>query len=480
MSGGTWSLTDKPVRPGFYMNFIAAALAAIQPGARGILAIPVKANWGPVKGILEITSEQELIDAYGTETSTGFTAYKCIRLALIGGAKTTLGYRLVDGAAAKASTILQDTAATPVDVLTLATKHETTRDFKVTVRDNIIDSVGKQDIVLFEGTTQLYVFTFAKGTGVVDNAVAVINGDTRNLWLNATKVATGNDTLAAVANQALTGGNSGVAGITNADYTAAMTAFEARVFNSFALDGITDAALQTSTKSWVERLRSEGKKIIAYMGGSVIDDADITIANARSNGFNHEGVVNVGVSVNLDGVIHPSAEVACWVAGRGTGQALRESLTFANSPFDDVIPRLTHNQVVSAIQNGTLVLIHDGRRVKIECGINTLTSLTAEQNDAWKKIKPIRIMDAIDADTNKTAVDHYVGKVLNNEDGQVALLSAIKNYFETLSPVLLADDFLVETDAAKQATALSDEFFWRWEATLIDSMEKIFGTGVVR
>jgi len=65
MASGTWQPSDKPKRPGFYMRFIAAALARIQPGARGIVAMPVKANWGPKKQVVEITSEKDLTDILG-------------------------------------------------------------------------------------------------------------------------------------------------------------------------------------------------------------------------------------------------------------------------------------------------------------------------------------------------------------------------------------------------------------------------------
>lgn len=478
MAGGTWSETDKPERAGFYMRFVAAALAAIQPGVRGILAMPVKANWGPAKEIKEITSEKELKDTYNIEDTGNYTAYPCIRLALLGGIKTVLAYRLVDGVAAKASINLQDGAA--ANVLKIDSKYPTTRGFKVTTRENLVDSVNKQDLVLYENTTELFVFTFDKGVSVVDNAVAAINGNSQNVWIDATKLDNGAGTIANVVSQPLAGGNDGTAGVVNADYIDAMSVFEARIFNAFTLDGATDAALQTSVAAWVARLRNEGKKIIAYLGGSATDDADITVANARSNGFNYEGIVNVGVSAQLDGVLYPSSMVACYIASKGTGQALRESLTYAVTPFDDVQPRLTDNQFVSALRAGTLVLMHDGEKVIIERGINTLTTLSEDQDDAWKKIKIIRIIDAIDVDTTQAAHDNYIGKVLNNNDGQAALLSAIKKYFETLAPTLINGDFTVEVDTELQANALGDEFYWKWNARVIDSMEKIFGTGIIR
>lgn len=476
-SGGTWSPTDLPVRPGFYMNFVAAALAAIATGPRGIVAIPVKANWGPVETITEVAGEAELIEQFNNDASSPYSAYVCGRLALLGQPKKLLLYRLADGAAAKASKTLADGAAT--NVLTLTTKYETERSFNVTIRDDPTDTAGKKQILLYEGTTLLRTFIFAKGAAIVDNAVAAVSNDVQNKWITAAKVAAGNGTLADVTNSAFAGGNDGTGGIVNQDYIDAMTAFEARVFNNFALDGNSAADLQTSVKAWVQRLRSEGKKIAAFLGGSTADDADINTANTRSTGFNHEGVVNVGVSGVLDGTTYSSAQVACYIAGLMGGQTLKESLTYSKTVFDDVTPRLTHSQVESAINAGTLVLVHDGEKVIVEKGINTLTSLAAGQGNGWKKIKIIRIMDAIATDTAKAAQDNYIGKLLNNNDGQVAVLNAIKNYFETLSPDLLAPDFTVEVDTEKQATAQGDQFFWKYSATLIDSMEQIFGTGYI-
>lgn len=482
MAGGNWSPTELKVRPGFYTNFVAAALAAIQPGARGIVAIPVKANWGPKQQVVEITDEANLIDTYGTDTGN-YTAYNAIRLALLGGAKTVLGYRLTDAGAAKASITLQDTTGTPVNVITLTTKYETARVFKVVVRLNPEDS-NKQDIVLLEGTTQLAVFTFTKGTGGVDNAVAAVNVP-GNKWVTATKIAVGNGILATIASPGspLTGGNAGIASITNQMYIDAMTAFEARIFNAFALDGATDSALQASVKSWAERLRGEGKGIIAYMGGATNDDQTPATGNTRSAGFNYEGVVNVAVSGILGGITYSSAMVACYVAGKAVSQSLSESLTYATLAFDDVTPRFTHNQVVTGLQSGTLLLVHDGEKVKVEQGINTLSTLRQGQNNQWKKIKAIRVMDAINQDLSKNAQDNYIGKVINDDDGKVALVTACKNYFDTLvKGRLIGANYTVGLDPYYHgATPLAapDEVYIKWEGTLVDTMEKIYGTFVV-
>ncbi|RYD01640.1 hypothetical protein N752_29115 [Desulforamulus aquiferis] len=273
MAGGTWSPTEQKVRPGFYLNFEAAALAAIKPGARGIVACPVKADWGPARAFQEITSEANLLSVYGQDQVEGATAYKTIRMALLGGAKTVLAYRLADSNAAKASITLQDTSGTPVNVIKLETKFETARPFKVTTRINMVDS-AKQDLQLYDGTALLHTFTFNSGVNGVDNAIAAINQNAGNEWVTATKLTSGNGVLASVNSQDFTGGNNGIAGLTNADYISAQAKFESRVWNLFTLDGRSEGALQTSFKSWIERLRNDGTGVIGVFGGSNESDAD--------------------------------------------------------------------------------------------------------------------------------------------------------------------------------------------------------------
>ena len=482
MAGGTWTANEPKIRPGFYINFQVAATAQTSAGPRGIVAIPVKANWGPIRQFVEITNEKELIDAYTAGTTNGATAYTAIKFALMGGPKKVLAYRLADPTAAKASITLKDSAST--NVLTLTTKYETTRPFKVTVRNNVIDN-NKYDIVLYEDATLLYVFTFDKGASVVDNAVVAINNDPGNKWITATKVANSSGSLAYVVSpQSFTSGNAGISGVTANDYLDALNAFEGVVFNVLTLDGISDDALQASVKAWVERVRKEGKKVLVVMGGSADDDKNLAVGNARSRGFNHEAVINVIVGGVFNGVSYSSAEIAPYVAGLIAGQRLNESITYHVTPFEDVTRKLTNSEVIAALQAGSLVLVNDGEKVIIEQGINTLSSLREGQNNQWKKIRAIRVMDAINDDLLKAARDGYIGKVTNNDDGKAALISACKQYMETLAADdVIMPDFIVQLDPQYHGNppiAAPDEVYLYWEASITDSMEKIYSTFVVR
>ena len=472
-----------PVLPGFYMAFRSAAAAAVQPGTRGVVAVPVRAHWGPAREFVEVTGEAAIAEAFSDSELGGATAYSTLKLALLGGASKVLAYRLTDGTEAAAAATLQDAAAdTPASVLKLTAKHPGERGnaFKVTVQPNASDA-GKKDLKLYEGTALLRTFTFDNGS--VQAAADAVNGDSANKWIAAAVLAEGNGQLADATGIALAGGKSGIEGVDNADYVAALGALETQEFNALALDGVTDPALLASVLSWVKRVRGEGKGVIAVLGGSSADDKAsdaVAKATARSAGFNSEGIVNVGVGAKLAGVEYSSAQLSAYAAGLIAGQALSESTTYAPAPFEDVTRRWTRSEQEQAVRGGVFLFIHDGRQVKALRGVNSLVSLGQNQNAPWKKIRTIRVMDSINSDLQRTAEDSYIGKVNNTEEGRLALIGACNQYLQTLaqSGVIEATGFDVYED--KSIPAEPDQVFLKWEAKLTDVVEQIFGTFIVR
>ncbi|OCT10999.1 phage tail sheath protein [Paenibacillus pectinilyticus] len=486
MAGGTWSKTDRPVLPGFYMNFEAAALSAIEPGSQGTVVIPVKANWGTVRQFVEITSEQGIYDAFSNDQSGAATAPSVLKLALLGKPKKVLAYRIADASAAKATVTLKDSAS--ANVLKLDAKYEGTRgnNFSVLVQTNAVDST-KKDLKLLEGTAVLRTFTFSGST--IQAAADAINQDTSNIWLTATVLAPGNGTLAAVSGSSLAGGNSGISGIVATDYVNALSAMETQVFHALALDGISDASIQASVVAWTMRLRSEGKGIVAVLGGAAADDTAvdaISRAAARSATYNHEAIVNVGTGAILAGTSYSSAQISAYVAGLIAGQQLSESTTYAVAPFSDVTRRSTRSEQESAVKNGVFLLVHDGQKVKALRGMNALVSLRQGQSAAWKKIRTIRVMDTINNDLLRTAEDSYIGKVNNTEEGRLALVEAAKQYMQALAQagVIENEGFDVYLNPAYYGqgsvlTPAADQVYIKWEAQLTDVMEQIFGTFIV-
>ena len=287
-----------------------------------------------------------------------------------------------------------------------------------------------------------------------------------------------------ISSVALTGGDSGITGVTNSDYIAMLDKLETETFNILTLDSITEPAIQTSVASWVTRMREQGKKIMGVMGGTAEDDvADDAVEKAvqRSAGFNHEGIINVGVGAILDDVTYSSADLAPYVAGLIASQQLSESTTYAATPFDDVTRRWTHDEQVTAVTNGVFLFINDGRIVKVLQGINTLITLRQDQNNAFKKIRSIRTMDSIDTDLQQTAEDNYIGKINNTTEGQQALVGACQQYMEVCAQggIIEPGTWTVELDPTyhgENATIKpeADQVFLRWSAHITDVIEKIF------
>lgn len=478
MGTGTWDEKNKQKVPGWYNRFKNKAKERIGTGIHGILAMPVKANWGPVKTVTSIivnsTAETKLKKAFGEDPA--YTAYKLGKLALLGQPKELLLYRLSDGTEKISSTTLKNTATTPADVIKLETKYPTTRTFNVTIRTNIADA-SKIDFILYEGTKQLFSMSALSGT--LDEIVAAINSNVENEYLAASKVTGATGTLANITNKALTGGNDGTAGINNQHYLDAMKAFEGYGMDGFTLDGVTDQSLQASVKAWVIKNKEEGTNIISFVGGPA-SNYTLVEANSRSKEFNHEDVVNVfATSATYDGVSYSSAEVAVYIAAIATGAGLKDSICNYVTIFDDIQPRLSKAEIETALAAGTLVLAKDADDVIVVDDVNTFKNYTDEKTEVFGTIRAIKFMNAVDGDTSLKRKD-FVGKITNDDTGQALIISALKQYFETLFEAgVIKADFTVEIDKELQSIAASDEFFWKWDANYLDVVKKVYGTGNV-
>ena len=202
------------VRPGTYINFAAAALENIAPGALGVVAVAGIQNWGPDGDVQSLASLAEAKALFQDTDDATSTLYRMVREAFLGGANRVLAYRMMGASgAAKSVRTLQDTTGSPVNVIRLNSKYYGTygNAFKVSVADNISDAT-LTDIKLYNGSTLLrtWTSTVAQGdSGYIDDLVAQINADTGNIWITATKLAAGNETLADLSSTSFSSGNDG-------------------------------------------------------------------------------------------------------------------------------------------------------------------------------------------------------------------------------------------------------------------------------
>lgn len=234
-----------------------------------------------------------------------------------------------------------------------------------------------------------------------------------------------------------------------ADYNAALTRLKSKRFNYLAVPGI--AVLDVAAIStWVISERTNNKKTFkAVLPNSVSD---------------HEGVINF----TTDGIVvgiktYTTSEYTARIAGILAGLPFTRSSTYFALPEVDSITE--HEDPDADIDNGELILINDGEKIKIGRGVNSLTSFTVEKSSDFSKIKIIEGHDLVQEDITRTFNDHYVGKVNNSYDNQVLFLTSVNAYLRGLQGDVLDPSFanLVDVDVEAQRLA--------WEGVGTDTSE---------
>lgn len=415
MAGSVFQVGEQKVRPGVYVRVtnIGEPPEAIVP--QGIVAALFRASWGPLAQVTYLENADAVTATFGN-SGTVDTALEAFR----GGCRRVVGYRLGSGGA-KAAITLKDIAATPADVVTITAKYEGVRgnDFKVTVRDSLTDTT-KRELLLYEGVTLLQVVTFAKGTGEPQALVDAVN-DSNSPYITAAKVADGNGILATVTQQALTGGQDPT--VDGASYSAGLSAIEAIDWNVLAVDS-EDAATHATVQTYIDRVRNEGKRVIAVVGEPTSVQLSTRLANARA--FNDPAIVYVANGFKgSDGVIREGYKAAARVAGMIAAASITESLTHSVvRNATELVGALTNAEIEQAIQSGALVFTMSAQKqVQVEYGINTFITVTADMDAGWKKIRRVRTRDNL-MDRIAATWDPLIGKINNSPDGRATLIAA--------------------------------------------------------
>lgn len=249
-----------------------------------------------------------------------------------------------------------------------------------------------------------------------------------------------------------------------------MTAYEMEDFNVFVYaDNVSDDIL-TSTKTWVASCRDEGKHFIFVAGGNAEADKNIATGNARSELLKDEYIVNLVTGVVLpDGKTATSGQFASYIAGLIAGTPINEAITYKEIPVSDVTLRLKNSEIQAALNKGSLLLIKDGNKVRVEQGITTNSTATARG-----KIRTVRAKQTVATDIPVAARDNYIGRITNDPNGQATLIAAIKSYLETLETERVLGNPEVGLDSRYKSEG--DSVYMAVSYDDYDSMERIFMT----
>lgn len=252
--------------------------------------------------------------------------------------------------------------------------------------------------------------------------------------------------------------------LTGVDFAAVRDVFESRDFNVFTWGAPVGEEVDVDTAKWVEQNGKDKKHFLYVTGGTTEEDGDEDLSNSRSQLLAQDEVINVTKGGTLGTREYCSGQFTPYMAGLIAGTPINESITYVPVALADVNFRMKNKEVEEALEAGSLVLVHDGDRVKVEQGITT----------SGDKIRKVASRQAIATDIERTARNSWIGRITNSEAGQATILSGIKTYLETLEAAEVLTDIVVQKSTRFRSE--DDKFFVDIWYTELDSMERIFLT----
>ena len=146
----------------------------------------------------------------------------------------------------------------------------------------------------------------------------------------------------------------------------------------------------------------------------------------------YEGIINFATdNIKVGAKTYSTAEFCCRIAGILAGLPLNRSATYYTLPE---VESITESETPDAdVDNGKLILINDGTKIKIARGVNSLTEFTEAKSSDFSKIKIVEAVDMIRDDIRNTFEDEFVGKVENSYDNKIVFIAAVNKYFKDLA-----------------------------------------------
>jgi hypothetical protein len=204
-----------------------------------------------------------------------------------------------------------------------------------------------------------------------------------------------------------------------ADLTEALAWLATQDFDYLAAPPDVSPTECTTIVSWVKERRASDYALYK----AVLPD---TAADS-------EAVVNfttTGIKAGTE--TYGAGDYCSRIAGLIAGTPMTISCTYAALPEVSDVTRLDRAAMNAAIDRGEFILFHDGEKVKVGRGVNSLQTTTADKGDIFKKLKIVETLDMIRRDIRRTAEDSYIGKYPNSYDNKLVLCTAIKAYLAEL------------------------------------------------
>lgn len=230
-------------------------------------------------------------------------------------------------------------------------------------------------------------------------------------------------------NQALAGGPREVKVVRvpeeTTDFEDALNVLKYKRFDYLAIPEVAEGQTE-AVAEWVKSKHKNSKKKIK--------------AVLPNHAANHESVINfTAKEIKVGEEEFSTAQYTARIAGILAGLPFNRSATYY--VLDEVDSVFEIDDPDAAVDNGELILINDGKNIKIGRGVNSLTTIQENENknDDFKSIRVVAIMDMIHNEIYDNFNDNYIGKVPNTYDNQVLFLNEVNRGFSELADLDLLD-----------------------------------------
>jgi len=466
---GKFTTGEVKVRPGSYFNMKSNNGIELLGTPSGIVACAFKANFGPLNKVVELNSISDISDYFGDD-SVANSNTNTLEKIFMGGASVIKAVRVGTGGTCAAITLKDTTTTddTPIEVITLTQRYAGTRALSITIKDSL-SLTTQRECIIYSGTKELLKVTFDKGTDEVNSLVDAINAVNEGI-VTATKLANGNGVLAALNQTSFT--TAGVSPtITSADYSTALSMLEAETFNVICVD-TNEASVHALLKAFVERVNDAGLLCMGVVG----EPTSVPLATRKADaaGFNSPSMVYVLNGQIIGGETIEGYNAAALIAGLIARVPSNQAITHMTLGGSDIVGPLTTTQIIECLQSGAIVFTKSSTgAIQIEQGINTLVSLSTDQDAGWKKIRRTKtryeLIDRVQRNT-----EPLIGNLTNDENGRTTILAIVVAIINDMVAEGKLISGTVEVDPSRAPSG--DSAWFAISVYDLDSLEKLYFT----
>ncbi len=188
-----------------------------------------------------------------------------------------------------------------------------------------------------------------------------------------------------------------------------------------------DAGQKEIMKKFIQQSHEKGKKVKAVLPDCEADNEHIINFATSSVTVKWE---DADVTESYTG-----AQYCSRIAGILAGLSLTQSCTYYE--INEVVDAQLEQDADGAVDRGRLIVVFDGEKYKLGRGVTSLTSISEEKPEPFKKIKIVEGMDVIMHDIYSTFEDGYIGKVVNSYDNKQLFVGAVNDYLRKMQGSIL-------------------------------------------